>query len=269
MTKKIPVDLLLFDGTMDGIVLATRKGFNAKALKIPRSKLSEAAEEIKKCNVGVYFLFSEETVIGVETLYIGESENLYKRLQQHGVNKLDWITAIAFCSPDLNKTVIKYIEKKLFDAVKTNGHNATIQKAAASIAISEADTLFADSFMDEIRLSLSVFGYVALQKTEKSSDLYYCKSKDADAAGFRSTNGFTVQQGSVVSSTTTPTFKKCNYRILREALEQAGMIKDFVFQQDYRFNSPSAAASVIIGHNCNGLHEWRTAVGVTLGDVVN
>lgn len=269
MTKKKPVDLLLFDGTMDGIVVATRKGSNAKALKIPRSKLSEAAEEVKKCNVGVYFLFSEKTVIGVETLYIGESEKLYKRLQQHDVNKLDWITAVAFCSPDLNKTVIKYIEKNLFDAVKTNGHNATIQKAATSVAISEADTLFADSFIEEIRLFLSVFGFVALQTAEKASSVYYCKSKDATATGFRSTTGFTVQKGSQISSTTTSTFKKCNYRILREALEQDGIIKNFVFQRNHRFNSPSAAASVVKGHNCNGLKEWKTPEGVKLGDIGN
>ena len=39
MPKKA-IDLLLFDGTMDGIVIATRKGSNTRALKIPRDHLS-------------------------------------------------------------------------------------------------------------------------------------------------------------------------------------------------------------------------------------
>lgn len=265
--KKKAIELLLFDGSMDGIVVATQKGSNTKALKIPRSKLSEAAAEIKKCNIGVYFLFSEKTVIGIEKVYIGESEKLYTRLLKHANNKVDWITAVAFCGADLNKAIIRYIEKELFAAVKANGHNATIKQAATSVAISESDILFAENFIEEIRMFLGVFGYVALRTAEKESEVYFCKAKDADSTGFLSTNGFTVQKGSRVATKTTETFKRCNYRILRDALEQDAIIKDFVFQQDYAFNSPSAAASVIIGHNCNGMHEWRTADNVKLGDV--
>ena len=167
--KKKAIELLLFDGSMDGIVVATQKGSNTKALKIPRSKLSEAAAEIKKCNIGVYFLFSEKTVIGIEKVYIGESEKLYTRLLKHANNKVDWITAVAFCGADLNKAIIRYIEKELFAAVKANGHNATIKQAATSVAISESDILFAENFIEEIRMFLGVFGYVALRTAEKES----------------------------------------------------------------------------------------------------
>ena len=265
--KKKAIELLLFDGSIDGIVVATQKGSNTKALKIPRSKLSEAAAEIKKCNIGVYFLFSEKTVIGIEKVYIGESEKLYTRLLKHANNKVDWITSVAFCGADLNKAIIRYIEKELFAAVKSNGHNATIKQAATSVAISESDILFAENFIEEIRMFLGVFGYVALRTAEKESEVYFCKAKDADSTGFLSTNGFTVQKGSRIASKTAPAFTHSNYSIIREALEQGGIIKDCVFQRDYGFSSPSAAASVILGNSSNGRVVWKTAEGTNLGDV--
>ena len=74
-TKKKAVEFLLYDGSMDGIVLALRKGSNTKTLKIPRDHLADAADLIHECDVGVYCIFYEKEVIGVETLYVGESSN--------------------------------------------------------------------------------------------------------------------------------------------------------------------------------------------------
>lgn len=50
-------------------------------------------------------------------------------------------------------------------------------------------------------------------------------------------------------------------------LEQGGIIRDFVFQRDYGFSSPSAAASVILGNSNNGRVVWKTAEGTKLGDM--
>ena len=56
-TKKKAVEFLLFDGSMDGIVLASRKVSNSSALKFPGDHLADAAGEIQLCNIGVYCLF--------------------------------------------------------------------------------------------------------------------------------------------------------------------------------------------------------------------
>jgi len=42
---------------------------------------------------------------------------------------------------------------------------------------------------------------------------------------------------------------------------------DNVFQRDYGFSSPSAAASVVLGNSSNGRNLWKTADGVKLGDL--
>jgi hypothetical protein len=40
-----------------------------------------------------------------------------------------------------------------------------------------------------------------------------------------------------------------------------------VFQQDYIFNSPSAAAATILGRSANGWTSWKDKNGKTLDEV--
>jgi hypothetical protein len=58
---------------------------------------------------------------------------------------------------------------------------------------------------------------------------------------------------------------------LRDALIEKGVIatghSGLSFTQDYTFDSPSAAAAVIMGRNANGRVEWRTKAGVTLKEI--
>ena len=267
IAQKKAIELLLFDGTMDGIVIASRKGSNTRALKLPRDHLSDASEELQKCNIGVYFLFYEKKVLGVEKLYIGESANLYSRLLHHATNKTAWIAAVAFCGMDLNKSILHFVEHALCQKIASNGHTVGTKLSNQNTMIDASDLLYAENFMDEIAIFLGAFGYTALRTVEKTGDAFYCKSKDADAVAFKSNEGFTVQKGSRIASKTAPAFTHSNYSIIREALEQGGIIKDCVFQRDYGFSSPSAAASVILGNSSNGRVVWKTAEGTNLGDV--
>ena len=266
-TKKKAVEFLLFDGSMDGIVLASRKGSNTRVIRIPRDHLADAVGEIQQCNIGVYFLFYERELLGVETLYIGESSNLYNRLLNHAKNKEDWITAVAFCSTDLNKSILHFAEHALCQTITNNGHAVKTKQTNQNIKISAGDALFAEEFMDEIGLFLGTFGYNALRTVEKKGEAFFCKAKDADATGFKSNEGFTVQKGSRIASTVAPAFTTSNYAIIRDALEQDGIIRDGVFQRNYGFSSPSAAASVVLGNSSNGRDLWKTSNGVKLGDL--
>ena len=53
--------------------------------------------------------------------------------------------------------------------------------------------------------------------------------------------------------------------LLRSQLIESGIIKDRVFTEDYLFNSPSQAASVLLGASFSGNDRWRDKKGVTLG----
>ena len=233
IAQKKAIELLLFDGTMDGIVIASRKGSNTRALKLPRDHLSDASEELQKCNIGVYFLFYEKKVLGVEKLYIGESANLYSRLLHHATNKTDWIAAVAFCGMDLNKSILHFVEHALCQKIASNGHTVGTKLSNQNTMIDASDLLYAENFMDEIAIFLGAFGYTALRTVEKTGDAFYCKSKDADAVAFKSNEGFTVQKGSRIASKTAPAFTHSNYSIIREALEHGGIIKVCVLQRAY------------------------------------
>lgn len=65
---------------------------------------------------GLYFLFEEDELLDdrEKIVYIGESENVAKRLKSHSVNKIKWETAVVFTTTgeenQLTKADIKYLE---------------------------------------------------------------------------------------------------------------------------------------------------------------
>jgi hypothetical protein len=120
---------------------------------------------------------------------------------------------------------------------------------------------------------LSIFPLVGLSVFEKpeperpGAEVLSFQGRGALAHGYESANGFVVQAGSRVAHTETGSAD--NYlRIMRKDLRDQGVIADqgdhWSFTQDYRFNSPSTAAGVVIGRNTNGRTAWRTEGGRTL-----
>lgn len=72
------IELLLRDGTIFGIVEASIGGHTIKGFKVGRDD-SEINAVPELVNPGVYFLFVGPT----NDVYIGESQNIQKRLKDH------------------------------------------------------------------------------------------------------------------------------------------------------------------------------------------
>ena len=72
------IELFLVNGTADSRVTAELSNWNGKAIKIPRIEVASCSLE-DLSQVGVYFLFCKEDD-GTDSVYIGESENVKKRL---------------------------------------------------------------------------------------------------------------------------------------------------------------------------------------------
>jgi D-arabinose 1-dehydrogenase-like Zn-dependent alcohol dehydrogenase len=66
---------------------------------------------------GVYFLLERHSTDHKNTVYIGESENVFRRLIEHDRKKDFWNEVIIFTSKDenLTKSHIKYLEARLTD----------------------------------------------------------------------------------------------------------------------------------------------------------
>lgn len=76
------ISLFLMDGTPDGVVACELFNWTGKGFKIPRSKLKELSDRHDLKKAGVYFLVGKDDE-DYDTVYIGEAEDVYKRLLQH------------------------------------------------------------------------------------------------------------------------------------------------------------------------------------------
>ena len=273
------MEVFWFDGTGDGIITAELSNWNGEAIKIPRKDMDICAKEFEEINgVGVYFLLCENENTNEDSVYIGETENVLKRLTQHiqeyntGKENFYWHTAIAFLGKDLNKANIRFIENELVATAKGLGVDILTKNTFKDTVLKKSQKAAALEFIDNIKVLLHALGYTMLkEKPIETSDtvFLYCKGKTSDAKGYVSTKGFTVMKGSRVSDHVFDSLKKHmkSYAALRQQLEDSGIIVEDIFQEDYEFKSPSAAACVVHGRSSNGLTDWRTEDGTKLKDL--
>jgi hypothetical protein len=63
--------------------------------------------------------------------------------------------------------------------------------------LTNQDRDFTLRYFDELKIIISTLGYPVFEQTKLTKkNLYYCKSKDSDAVGEYSEEGFTVNKGS-------------------------------------------------------------------------
>lgn len=271
------IELYLANGSPDGIITAELSNWNGKAIKIPRSEVADCDRDDFK-SAGVYFLFCKEDD-GKDSVYIGEAENIKKRLVLHmndynkGKELYYWNTAVCFIGRDLNKALIRYLENGLFDMAKAaKRYNVLTKNTYKNTVMKESQISAMEEFIDNIKILTSALGYKVLEPAPETQDItehLYCNGKDCCGIGFLSANGFTVLKGTKVSeiaNDSLETYHKSYYK-LRTTLENDGTIVDGVFTVNYEFNSPSAASTIIKGYNTNGTKEWKTDSGVTLKDL--
>ncbi len=278
---KKKITLFLMDGEPEGRIAAELSNWTGKAYKIPRNMLKECGDREELKRPAVYVLFGKPDTSDDKPLaYIGETEDPLCRLTQHLKNEF-WNEAIVFISKDgnLNKAHIKYMELKLFtDASEINRYVLENSSKPAVSSVSEADEAELEEFIDNICVLTSTLGYKIFEplqvidsetgKVDESSLLFINaaegdENREVHATGRSTAEGFVVLKGSKVAVETVTSM--ASYVKLREVLIEKKLIDEaFCFTQDYLFNSPSAAAAVVMGRNANGLIEWKDLDGVSL-----
>lgn len=265
------ISLFLIDGIPDGVIACELSNWTGKGYKIPRNSLKDVSNRSDLKKPGVYFLIGHNED-DKETVYIGESEDVFKRLYQHQ-EKDFWTEALVFISKDenLNKAHIKYLEFSLHDeAVEANRYKIFNSNVPTKPAISEAEIAVMSKFSTNLKLLVGALGFRIFEKLTKSltskQDKYLIDAaRGAVATGIMTTEGFVVFKGSKIASTEVPSmpesFKKKRAQIISE-----NVVIDFEFTQDYLFSSPSTAAAVVMGRSANGLKEWKLKDGSNLGE---
>ncbi|WP_151810898.1 GIY-YIG nuclease family protein [Acinetobacter bereziniae] len=276
------VKLFLVDGTPNGILTAEIINWTGHVLSAPRTKLAELIKREECSRTGVYFLVSFDPENPMyPKVYIGESDDIANRLKQHnrteesgGKDFWEKVCVVTGKDQNITKAHIKYLESRLMNIAKTNGQCQLENGTAHSyVRLPESDIADMEYFLEQIQVVLPVLGYEFLKESKRPSERlqnstnnfltefvpeaeFYLTTKDITASAKLIDGDFIVLKGSKVQRQSNSTF---NYTTLRDSLIERKIIDpvDFIFTQDYSFNSPSAASGVIQGRSSNGRKEWK------------
>lgn len=267
------IKLFLPLGDAKRLRTAEISNWTGKAIAAPRTELDDllARDELEKA--GVYMLLGNDPVTNAPRAYVGEAEIIRERLKQHK-SKEFWVSAIVFTSKDenLTKAHVRFLENRLLAEAAQVGRVALEQNQASGSLLPESDREDMEVFLTRIRQLLPVLGSDILTpiaersgKPQRGGTLY-CRTKEAEARGQRTANGFVIFKDSTAVVSERPSADSYPWVLsLRKKLigdgtlvERAGVLR---FTTDAEFSSPSAAAAVVHGGTANGLTAWKTEDG--------
>ncbi len=295
MSKGRSLRLFLVDGAPTGIITAEIMNWTGHVISAPRALLPDLLKRPEITRTGVYFLTGADPEVPFKTLaYIGETDNVGKRLVQHNKDESKdyWDHTCIVTSKDQNltKAHIRFLESRLIAIANTARRAALVNGTAPDSGyLPEADIADMEFFIDQIRIVLPVLGFdllrdkpVATQKhvaahTSSDAPLFELVSKKHDLrAQAREIDGdFVVLAGSLARSKWEGA-QGHSYADLHEQLVEDGkLVPDtatgrLAFKDDYAFRSPSAASAVVLGRQDNGRMSWRVQeTGKTYADWQN
>ncbi|WP_417785487.1 GIY-YIG nuclease family protein [Tenacibaculum sp.] len=270
------IQIFLPDGSPTSIREAEITSRLVKAILFPRNKIQEVSQREIVRYTGVYFLFGVSEDGTKPIVYIGEGEDCFTRIQSHNREKDFWTHCVIVVSKtnDYNKADSKFLEhyciKKAEEIGRYKLYNGTGSNKLSISESREHDLL--DNF-ETTKILLATLGYPIFEekrKATKSKEIFYCTGKDASAVGELVDDGFLVYKGGKANLLETKGINKW-ISVLRKRLLEDEILKNendvYVFQQDYIFNSPSAAAASLLGRAANGWTSWKDKTGKTLDEL--
>lgn len=280
------IRLFLADGDASGIRYAELVNWTGQAFSLPwvsRPALNEWPEAKRP---GVYVLVGLDAG-GSNTVYVGETENVYKRLGSHASEPpLEEITDVFFFTSkdqNLTKGHVTYLELLLVNRAKeAKRSSVTCGRNPGDKTISRPEAATMEEFLENIFLVSSALGYDVFEIPKSPPRAPQGQPAAATefraefvggvvAIGYRSEDGFVVRSGSTAKAKETDTLGGA-YVTLRSELKSKGVLAEhgdkLVFTQDYTFSSSSAAAAVVSGSQRSGPQTWfRSTDRKTLKEV--
>lgn len=274
--KPQTIQIFLPDGSPTSIREAELTNRLVKAILFPRNKIQEVAKRDMVHYTGVYFLFGSTEDGAKPLVYIGEGEDCFKRIQSHNRNKDFWTHCVIISTKtdEYTKTDGKYLEYHSLVIAKEIGRYIIENEGGSNRpSISESREYDLLDNFETAKMLLATLGYPVFEekrKAKSTKEIFYCNGRDAMAKGELTDDGFLVYQGSKSNVEETRGMNKW-IGVLRKSLIEDGIVVKqdnvYVFQQDYIFNSPSAAAATILARSANGWTSWKDKSGKTLDEL--
>lgn len=282
------IKIFLSDGSPSGLRHLEIANWSGQAIACPRSRFSDLQKWEEAKRPGVYFLFEKHSTDDKNTVYIGESENVYNRICNHDKNKDFWNEVIIFTSKDenLTKSHVKYLESRLtFITKEVDRYNLENGNTPTQSSLPRADVSAMEEYIENCRLLLGTLGHkllepinsVTIQLDGSITDdstivgrLLKFTVNGICALGRLTDEGFVLLKDSQVSKNTTksiaPRIKSLRERLVSEnALHDGG--KYYVLVKDIIISSASYAASFVAGTARSGPQSWKDEKGMTMKDI--
>jgi len=280
MGKKIT--LFLIDDLPKGLRSVRIDQWIGKAVCAPRGNIKGVDYSEIENSSSVYFLIGLNEENDLSDIYVGETDSFGNRLNNHNYKKDWWQEMVVFYSLDksLTKTGARYLEKVCIDRLKKAGKcNLMNGNDGSDISILAEDKSGLEQFFANITTILPLLGYDVfeqgdIRQGEKSDLNLICTGSGVEAHGILLDDGkLRVLKGSTAISENAPSFEHHNYRHLKNKLLEINKLEingdKLIFADDYEFNSPSAAAAIVLARSANGPSEWKNKKGEKLKDLLD
>ena len=295
--KPRQIKIFLCDGDPDGMRKAQINNAAIQAIAFRKNQLSEVRKKYPQIeDPGVYILIGSEGER--HQAYIGESEAVGARLAFHrsdskeGRSKAYWEDTVALISKDenLTKSHVRYIESKLIGLginelrwTRPKGVNPSPNAGK----LPSEDQAVMDEFVEQAKVLIGVLGWDLFRDRRVVIDppvgetnnprrpkldvmqKFSYKGRGIDATLVIASGEYVVLKGSRARIDDSESAGD-NIKAERSSLVAAGTLAkegdSLVFTSDYKFKSPSGAASVVAGANKNGRLLWKLPNKTTLAE---
>ncbi len=275
------VRIFLTDGTSRGVMIAEIINWTGQVTVAARTQLAKLADREAIHRTGVYVLSGESPDdLNRNIVYIGESDNVWKRLAQHekDADRDFWQRTAIITSKDenLTKAHVRYLESRLIQIVsQAQRAKLTNGTAPETPPLPESDIADMEYFLAQVQILLPVLGFsfviprptpshkeIVTEEELQTTPIFEMHSVGTTAFAQEIDDEFVVLEGSTVRKKTVPSLVGDTYIQFREQLVADGKLVDakkgyWRFTEDVPFGSPSTAANVILGANRNGRTVWK------------
>lgn len=294
-TRGKSINLFLMDGEANGRIKCTLANWTGVAYRIPRTELERCKGRDDLAQSGVYFLFGTSEDSGDDVVYVGQAgvrkngEGILYRLQEHkrDTGKDYWTEAVVFTTSNnsFGPTEISYLENRFCGMAKeANRYQVKNSVEPTPGNITEEKESELEEFIDYAKIVMGVLGHKVFEKlietrppatqAAPSSDasegtLLFLRRKSkksqimVEAQCRQTAEGFVVLKGSRIE----PVDSESIPVGVKERRRKAVLGEGGVLNEDVLFQSPSSAASFVVGGHTNGWLEWKNAEGKTLNDI--
>ncbi len=279
------IRIYLSDGSTSGLRHIEIANWSGQAIACPRSRFSELKNWPESQRPGVYFLFERHSTDDRNTVYIGESENVFKRLTDHDRKKDFWNEVVLFSSKDenLTKAHIKYLESRLTVITKeADRYTAENGNTPSESTLPRADKDAMEEFIQNIKMILGTLGHKLLESLNTSNNTKDSETEilneqflEFNVNGHRATGkqideGFLLLKNSEISLNTTTSVPGKISQLRLKLIENNDVIEKnekFHLVRDLIVSSSSYAAALVAGTSRSGPQSWKNKSGKTLKQI--